>query len=733
MPAYSVRREGSADLGCAIALAIAVCALAPASVRAADPPPAADPAAPGDPAAPRDPAAAPDPAGAPLAAPTAPVRQVGEVTAHATRGEREVLDVPGNVTVIDREEIERSGVRSVPELLRREAGIFVTNTSTSPTDTVVDARGFNNGGGNGASLLVLVDGRRATEPDTGSADWALLPLEMVESIEIVRGPASALYGDGAVGGVLHIRTRPVEGPPRAAVRGLYGRYDTAGGSLRASGSFGDLTAGLLVDGLTTDAYRKRAAFDSQDAKLSLEGTLFERVVLGSSGRYHHDDRELPGGLTATEIAELGRRAAAPFATKDRADVDAWAWDGWAEAALAEGVELRLLPYYFTRHQFSRQSGTSFGGFTAEIDTDKDQGGVDLQITVERAIFDLESRLIAGATYLHDDVHRTSESTGLFAAIQRTRGERDVAGGFLQEELSLRKDLLLSAGVRYDAADYQLRRTDAFSSERDSPRLHAWSPKASLSWRFLPAASAYLAYARAFRMPDFDEDVPVFGPLPDLEPLRSDSYEVGAKLEMGRASAGVSLYWMSVHDEILLDPETFANLNLDRVRHRGIELAGSFRPLAWLTILGSYTFDDVEIVEDADPQLEGARIPITPRHRGTIGAFAELPLGLPFLGVDLGLNANLVGSRIVANDFQREVSKLDPYQTLDVWVRLRPELGEHYAATFSFAVRNATGEHYEGYAACGCLLPLPPGIPPGVAFYPAATRTYEVGVRIELAP
>src|SRR5262245_46128554 len=111
MPALPVRREGSADLGLAIALAIALSALAPAAAPAPAPEaveepadPAADPDEPArDPAQPADPAAP--------SAPAPPVRRVGEVTAHATRGEREVLDVPGNVTVIDREEIERSGVR----------------------------------------------------------------------------------------------------------------------------------------------------------------------------------------------------------------------------------------------------------------------------------------------------------------------------------------------------------------------------------------------------------------------------------------------------------------------------------------------------------------------------------------------------------------------------------------------------------------------------------------------
>ena len=102
-------------------------------------------------------------------APPPPVVDVGEVSVTATRAERSVLDVPGNVTVIDRAAIERSGARDVADLLRREAGIFVANTTTNPDGWLVDARGFNDGGGNGSSLLVLVNGRRVNEPDTSSA------------------------------------------------------------------------------------------------------------------------------------------------------------------------------------------------------------------------------------------------------------------------------------------------------------------------------------------------------------------------------------------------------------------------------------------------------------------------------------------------------------------------------------------------------------------------------------
>src|SRR4029450_7528994 len=130
------------------------------------------------------------------APPAPPVIEAPEVTISATRSERDVLDVPGNTTVIDRPAIERSGALDVPDLLRREAGIFVTNTTSNPGGYNVEARGFQNGGGNGCHTLGLIDGRPMNEFDTGCPDWSLITLADVERIEIVRGPVSALYGNG---------------------------------------------------------------------------------------------------------------------------------------------------------------------------------------------------------------------------------------------------------------------------------------------------------------------------------------------------------------------------------------------------------------------------------------------------------------------------------------------------------------------------------------------------------
>ena len=244
--------------------------------------------------------------------PAQPARSVGQVTATATRAERDVLDVAGNVTVIDRETIEKSGARDVPELLRRESGLFVTNDIGNPEGYRVEARGFNNGGGNGSALLVLVDGRRLNEADSSFVDWSLVHLDRVERIEIVRGPGNALYGDNAMGGVVQIFTQDGAGKPHATLSSRFGSYSEATGSLVAGASEGPFTGSFYADGYTSDGYRNHSNFDSHMLTGSLRWTPSDVASFELAGGYSADDRKRPGTLTQDQIDALGRDAAQPF-------------------------------------------------------------------------------------------------------------------------------------------------------------------------------------------------------------------------------------------------------------------------------------------------------------------------------------------------------------------------------------------------------------------------------------
>jgi outer membrane cobalamin receptor len=204
----------------------------------------------------RSPCAAEDP---PLPEPPRPGPRV---TISATRTERSVLEVPANVTVIDAAAIARSGARSVPDLLRREAGLFVFNTTSNPGSFSVEARGFANGGGNGCHTLVLVDGRRINQPDTSCPDWSFVPLDLVERIEVVRG-LIARHGDTRK--AIQIFTR-------------HGRAEAGGDRARAQRQLRHgrrriveaprrVGATAYVEDARIDAYRDRAASATRPARL----------------------------------------------------------------------------------------------------------------------------------------------------------------------------------------------------------------------------------------------------------------------------------------------------------------------------------------------------------------------------------------------------------------------------------------------------------------------------------
>jgi iron complex outermembrane receptor protein len=697
MPALRLRREGSAEPAASflrlLGLLLGIAAL---------------------------PARADDPA------PSPPARSVGQVTATATRSEREVLDVAGNVSVIDREAIVRSGATSVPELLRREPGLFVTNTTTNPTGYNVEARGFNDGGGNGSRMLVLVDGRRINEPDTGNADWSWLRLDDVERIEIVRGPASAVWGDGAMGGIVHIFTRSGAQGTRADLVGRAGSWDSLRGSGFVAARQGPIDVSVYADGGESDGYRHRSDFDDHRVEGALHGVLAERLRLGVTAGYASDHDDRPGALSFEEIDALGRRAAAPGTEGDEQQRRRWHVDGLAQWTPIEDLHLELVPFVAERtdHAVLTLPASEFSGRSRSTDDRRTQSvGIDAKIRYDRPLFGLASRLTLGADWLDEDVDVDTDFRDLDADLSlfagSTHATRRVIGGYLQEELNLTPDLLVTAGLRYDDGRLSGRDRSNPDGEFDNDQ-DFWSPKASLSYRVLEPLAVYASYARGFRLPNVDEAFGLFGFFPQLDAETSDAYEIGAKLQSDCVQAGLALYWMDVEDQILFDHEIDGpfgpnpqNVNLDRVRHRGIELGFRITPFDWLELHGNYTLDDSKIQHDRVTGLDGKRLPITPLHRGGAGVLVKLPYR-----VELAAEALVVGSRDRANDLENEFEKLPAFAKYDLGLAWRPQIGEKVELGFQFWVRNLFDREY---TEVGGERTFDRG---AFGFYPSPTRSYE---------
>lgn len=657
-------------------------------------------------------------------------RSVGEVIA-TSRGERGNLELPGNITVLERADIEKSGARDVPDLLRREAGVFVTQDSTNPEGYRIELRGFNNGSGGGSSTLVLVDGRRVNEADGATTDWAMIQMNEIERIEIVRGPVNAAWGDNSQAGVINISTRTGDGPPRFEARGRVGSYDSYASSIFAGGSHGPVRASLFLDLDKSDGYRERSDFRTHGGTLKLGFDVGEWATLDLKTGYSSDRRERPGTLSWEEMDFLGRRAAEPSADDNFSRTRSHFVDGTLRLFLAEDVTWKTTAWYDSRRDQGSLGNVTFA-FNTE--TDSQAVGVNNQLEVRRPIFGHANQFVVGGDWLDERVDRDSEFLD-FAFMtppspSAARVKRETWGVFVQDDFNVLEDLVLSAGVRFDHNSRDGRDPLAGTELDDGDQ--AWSPRAALTWRATDTLSVYGSWSRGHRFPNIDESLDFLGLADPLDLETSQSYEVGAKLRSRYADANLAFYHLTVHDEIIanpfVDPFLFpSSVNVDRVLHRGVELSGVVRPAEWIELYGSYTYDDVEIRRDTLTMLEGARLPMIPKHRGTAGVRFFGPCD-----TEAGMNANFVGSRPFLNDLGNDFERLHAFQVVDAHLAWRPRIGEHVRLGIEANVYNVLDTQYEEVGALGVRFD-PVTFAPfrQMRFFPSPERNFDVRVMVEL--
>ncbi len=173
------------------------------------------------------------------------VAVLGENVVTATRSVQPLSDLVADVSVLDRDTIERSGAVGLADVLARVPGVEIVRTGNLGSTTSVYLRGAET-----RFTAVYIDGVRVDSQSTGGATWESIPLSMVDRIEVLRGPASAVYGSDAMGGVIQIFTRKGEGPfaPYASAGlGTYGTYRAEAGFSGSRQAF-DYALGLSDEG-----------------------------------------------------------------------------------------------------------------------------------------------------------------------------------------------------------------------------------------------------------------------------------------------------------------------------------------------------------------------------------------------------------------------------------------------------------------------------------------------------
>jgi len=171
------------------------------------------------------------------------------VVVTAARGPQSIDDLVADVTVIGPEEIARSGADSLATLLSRQPGLEIVQNGSPGSTSGVFIRGANR-----QQTVVLLDGMRIESSSAGAASLEAIPLEQIERIEILRGPASSLYGADAIGGVIQVFTRRGGSALAANASVGYGSYATAVASAGVSGTIGPLRYAVQVGGRRSDGF-----------------------------------------------------------------------------------------------------------------------------------------------------------------------------------------------------------------------------------------------------------------------------------------------------------------------------------------------------------------------------------------------------------------------------------------------------------------------------------------------
>ena len=625
-------------------------------------------------------------------------------TSTATLTNMPMLDIPQVVNTVSDKVLADQHATTLDEALYNVSNVVQTNTLGGTQDAFV-RRGF----GANRDGSIMTNGLRTVLPRSFNA--------ATERVEVLKGPASTLYGILDPGGLINVVTKRPE--------------KTFGGSLSAtSSSFGGGTGQVDVTGPidgTRLAYRLTGEYQDEDywRNFGNERSTFIAPSLTWFGDdatvtvlYSHRDYKTP--FDRGTIFNLNTKKAVNVDRKTRFDEPFNVTDGQSDLAQLN-AEYRLnsqwtakFDYSYSQDKYSDNQArvmaydSKTGNLTRRVDAT--QGSTqrmhttraDLQGNVDIAGF--YNEILTGVSYENYDLLRTDMircknvkdfniyhpsygSLGKCTTVSASDSDQTIKqqsySAYAQDALYLTDKWIAVAGMRYQYYTQYAGKGRPFNVNTDS-RDDQWTPKLGLVYKLTPAVSLFANYSQTF-MPQSS----IASYIGDLPPETSNAYEIGAKFDLfDGITANIALF--DIHKRNVLYTESIGDETVaktaGRVRSQGVEvdLAGSLTENT--NIIASYGYTDAKVLED--PDYAGKPLPNVPRHTGSL--FLTYDIHNAFAGntLTLGGGGHGVSRRSATNGADYY---LPGYFVADAFAAYKMKL--QYPVTLQVNVKNLFDKTY----------------------------------------
>jgi iron complex outermembrane receptor protein len=547
-----------------------------------------------------------------------------EIVVTATRLPAPARQLPFAIARVDKNEIQSARQQlGLDEALAGVPGLFFQNRYNFAQDLRIAIRGFGARANFGIrGIRLIADDIPLTLPDgQGSVD--AIDLGSADSIEVIRGPFSAVYG-AASGGVILINSEQGPESPFLSGRVNVGSYDFIQGQVKAGGQSGRLNYMANISSTELDGYRDHSKFETRLLNTRLRYRFDDStrltVVINAVDSPRADD---PGGLNSREV-EANRRQAAPrnlsFNAGESLDQQSL---GAALQKMYGDSELMLNGFYVNRDFNNRLPfDVNSNGQGGSVDLDRSFYGLGVRWTQP---FTNHARLIFGGEYAAQRDHRKrfANDFGTLGDLTTDQDE-DVSdyAAFIQAMWPAGERLSLNAGARYDRLEYRIRNR---LGEDGSGNIdfNALSPMAGVSWALSDRANIYANVSQSFDPPATTELANPEGATgfnQMLDEQTALNIELGFKGKTGRFAYELAAFMIDVDDAIVPfelegSGQSFFE-NAGSSSHDGIEASLIFNLSEGLSASLSYTYSDFEFDEfqglDGE-DYSGNRIPGIPRH------------------------------------------------------------------------------------------------------------------------